>query len=80
MRPFEESGLSPAYCGWEPGSADSVTPVASEAPAREWLSSHTRILEFWRDRLVEDGASVGLVATIDSQINWLRTMQRANLA
>lgn len=53
---------------------------ARELPCRhgvlaDWMETHTRILGFWMDRLIEDGDSEDLVSMLHRQHTWLALMQ-----
>jgi len=49
---------------------------AATAAVVDWLDSHTRCLEMWRDLLTDRGESPELVATLDRQAVWLRRTVR----
>jgi len=42
---------------------------------RDWMETHTRILGFWMDRLIEDGDSEDIVSMLHRQQSWLAMMQ-----
>jgi hypothetical protein len=41
---------------------------------RDWMETHTRILGFWMDRLIEDGDSEDIVSMLHRQQSWLAMM------
>lgn len=71
------SRYAPDRAGREPEDQDRVSGARSVRHdlLKEWMGSHTRILGFWLDRLLEEGDEDELVSMIHRQYAWLSMMQ-----
>lgn len=59
-----------------PATAQTEMPEGMRHEAlRDWMETHTRILGFWMDRLIEDGDSEDIVSMLHRQQSWLAMMQ-----
>ena len=59
-----------------PATAQTAMPEGMRHEAlRDWMETHTRILGFWMDRLIEDGDSEDIVSMLHRQQSWLAMMQ-----
>ena len=59
-----------------PATAQTEMPEGMRHEAlRDWMETHTRILGFWMDRLIEDGDSEDIVAMLHRQQSGLAMMQ-----
>lgn len=54
-----------------PEMGAEFTREAARTRVVDWLSGHARILSFWRDTLVADGADRDLIDSVDAQADWL---------
>lgn len=59
------------------GLAEVDRPLTATAAVIDWLESHKRCLEMWRDLLVMRGESPALVEALDRQAGWLAHTARA---
>ncbi|MEQ3627207.1 MAG: hypothetical protein ABNH49_01045 [Hyphomonas sp.] len=58
-----------------PATAQTAMPEGMRHEAlRDWMETHTRILGFWMDRLIEDGDSEDIVSMLHRQQSWLAMM------
>jgi len=58
-----------------PAAAQTEMPEGMRHEAlRDWMETHTRILGFWMDRLIEDGDSEDIVSMLHRQQSWLAMM------
>ena len=59
-----------------PATAQTEMPEGMRHEAlRDWMETHTRILGFLMDRLIEDGDSEDIVSMLHRQQSWLAMMQ-----
>jgi len=52
-----------------------ITRTARHDLLKDWMDSHTRVLGFWLDRLVEEGDEADLISMVHRQHAWLCLMQ-----
>lgn len=64
------SVLSMSFANHVP--AAQLAAEAARQRTMDWLESQARILDFWRDRLLGEGAEPALVETVEAQASWLR--------
>ena len=50
--------------------------LGSSRPALlDWMETHSRIMGFWLDRLIDDGDEGDVVTMLHQQQSWLNMMQ-----
>ncbi|MDX1294281.1 MAG: hypothetical protein R3265_15810 [Hyphomonas sp.] len=67
--------MSAKLLRFEAVSQPEMAEGARHEALRDWMETHTRILGFWMDRLIEDGDSEDIVSMLHRQQSWLAMMQ-----
>ena len=67
--------MSAKLLPFQPVQEPPVTVGARHEALKDWMETHTRILGFWMDRLIEDGDSEDIVSMLHRQQSWLAMMQ-----
>ena len=67
--------MSAKLLPFQPVSEPLAAAGSRHEALRDWMETHTRILGFWMDRLIEDGDSEDIVSMLHRQQGWVAMMQ-----
>ncbi|MEQ3648909.1 hypothetical protein [Hyphomonas sp.] len=67
--------MSAKLLKFQTAAQSELTEGMRHEALRDWMETHTRILGFWMDRLIEDGDSEDIVSMLHRQQSWLAMMQ-----